>query len=276
MTRSIKIGTISIGGDNPVVLQSMTATKTTDIDATAATCQRLADAGAGLVRIAVDTPKDAAALKEIRKRTTANLSVDLQENYRLAEVVAPLVDKIRYNPGHLHHIEPQTSWQEKVRYLVKVAEDNDCTLRIGVNCGSIDPNIKQVVIDEDPILKSALDHTDFIESLGFPRFCVSLKSSDPLTVVRINERFAALRPKVPLHLGVTEAGLPPEGVLKSRAAMEPLLAKGIGDTLRVSLTVPNSRKEEEIEAGKLILANVKNGTILSSADGVQDGINIIS
>ncbi|MDR0871643.1 MAG: flavodoxin-dependent (E)-4-hydroxy-3-methylbut-2-enyl-diphosphate synthase, partial [Planctomycetaceae bacterium] len=109
-SRIISIGSVQIGGSLPVVLQSMTAAKTADVPATAKTCQMLSDAGAGVVRVAVDTPKDAAALKEIRQQTNANLSVDLQENYRLAEVVAPSVDKIRYNPGHLHHSEPGVSW----------------------------------------------------------------------------------------------------------------------------------------------------------------------
>ena len=102
-TRVIQVGTKKIGGGLPIVLQSMTATKTTDTENTAETCQRLTDAGAGIVRVAVDTVRDAEALQSIRKRTTANLSVDLQENYKLAEIVAPFVDKIRYNPGHLHH-----------------------------------------------------------------------------------------------------------------------------------------------------------------------------
>jgi (E)-4-hydroxy-3-methylbut-2-enyl-diphosphate synthase len=117
----------------------MTATKTTDIKRTAETCQRLADAGAGIVRVAVDTLQDAEALREIRKLTTANLSVDLQENYRLAEVVAPFVDKIRYNPGHLHHAEPETPWQTKVERIVQIARQHNCALRIGVNCGSLPP-----------------------------------------------------------------------------------------------------------------------------------------
>ena len=136
-TRIISIGTVRIGGGLPVVLQSMTATKTTDVERTAETCQRLAEAGADIVRVAVDTTNDAENLQEIRKRTTVNLSVDLQENYRLAEVVAPYVDKIRYNPGHLHHAEPETPWQTKVERIVQIAQQHDCALRIGVNCGSL-------------------------------------------------------------------------------------------------------------------------------------------
>lgn len=271
-TRTVKIGSIKIGGGHPIALQSMAATKTTNIGATVETCQRLADAGADLVRIAVDTQRDADALKEIRKRTTANLSVDLQENYRLAEQVAPYVDKIRYNPGHLHHVEKEIPWQEKVKRIVEIVEQNDCALRIGVNCGSLDPNST----GDDPILQSALDHAEFVDSLGFQRFCVSIKSSDPKTVVEANKRFAKIRPDIPLHLGVTEAGMPPTGIFKSRAALEPLLAAGIGDTLRVSLTVPNEQKQQEIEAGRQILENIKLGKIISESDWTPDRLNIIS
>ena len=250
----------------------MSATKTTDIEATAAFCQRLTESGAGIVRVAVDSPKDAAALRDIRQLTNANLSVDFQENYLLAETVAPFVDKIRYNPGHLHHAEPGVPWRDKVRRLVGIARDNDCALRIGVNCGSIDPNRT----GDDPMLESALEHADFLDSQGFTRFCVSIKSSDPAVVVETNKRFAELRPDIPLHLGVTEAGIPPEGVFKSRLALEPLLAAGIGDTLRVSLTVPNDRKTEEIDAGRLILQNVEQGVVLTTADWQPDRLNIVS
>ncbi len=117
----------------------MCATKTADVEATAAQVNQLAEAGAGVVRIAVDTPRDCEALREIRQRTRANLSVDLQENYRLAADVAPWVDKIRYNPGHLYHHERNRPWQDKVRFLVDVAGQHDCALRVGVNCGSVDP-----------------------------------------------------------------------------------------------------------------------------------------
>ena len=272
-TRIIPIGTVKIGGGLPVVLQSMTATKTTDIERTAETCQRLADAGAGVVRVAVDTLRDAEALREIRKRTKANLSVDLQENYRLAEVVAPFVDKIRYNPGHLHHVEPGTAWQTKVKRIAQIARQYDCTLRIGVNCGSLDPALKEN-LSIDSAVHSALLHAEFIDALGFDRFCVSIKSSDPKAVLWANRQFTAKCPDVPIHLGLTEAGLPPMGIEKSRAALEPLLVEGIGDTLRVSLTVPNDRKAEEIEAGRLILQNVVSGTVLT--DWQPECLNIIS
>ena len=268
-TRIIQVGTVKFGGGLPIVLQSMTATKTTDVQRTAETCQRLADAGAGIVRIAVDTLRDAEALREIRMKTTANLSVDLQENYRLAEVVAPFVDKIRYNPGHLHHAEPELPWQSKVERIVQIARQYDCALRVGVNCGSLDP----ANVDA---LTSALQHAEFIDSLGFDRYCVSIKSSDPRAVLEANRQFAAERPDVPIHLGLTEAGLPPTGIEKSRVALEPLLAGGIGDTLRVSLTVPNDRKTEELDAGRLILQNVAAGMIADIDVWQPECVNIIS
>jgi (E)-4-hydroxy-3-methylbut-2-enyl-diphosphate synthase len=135
----VKVGSVIIGGGHPIVVQSMCATKTADIEATVAQVDQLAAAGAGVVRIAVDTPRDCQALAEVRRRTTANLSVDLQENYRLAAEVAPWVDKIRYNPGHLYHHERGRPWQDKVRFLADVAGEHGSALRVGVNCGSVDP-----------------------------------------------------------------------------------------------------------------------------------------
>lgn len=293
VTRKIKVGSAFIGGDAPVLIQTMAATKTFNVEATSATIDYLQQSGAGLVRVAVDSPNDAKALAEIRKRTTANLSVDLQENFRLAELVAPNVDKIRYNPGHLHHLEPSLSWEKKVEYLAAVAKEFDCALRVGVNCGSLDPakiqkyraklenNDADLNANDDaaavfdPLLESALEHVDFLESIKFDRFCVSIKDSDPETVVLVNKRFAALRPQIPLHLGVTEAGAPPRGVLKTRIALEPLLAQGIGETLRVSLTVEADRKAAEVEAGKLIVANVEAGTIVDP-NVKTPALNIVS
>ena len=159
----------------------MTATQTRDIDATVAQVNALAAAGADVVRIAVDSPAEAEALAEIRRQTTANLSVDLQENYRLAERVAPHVDKLRYNPGHLYHHEREKPWQEKVRYLVDVARDNDCAMRVGVNCGSVDPAQQAKYDPSDtlsPMLDSALEHCRLLDELGFTRYCVSLKDSE--------------------------------------------------------------------------------------------------
>lgn len=278
-TRPVEVGSVTIGGGRPIVIQSMCATKTADVAATAAQANALAEAGAGVVRIAVDTREDAEALSRVREQTAANLSVDLQENYRLAAEVAPSVDKIRYNPGHLYHHERTRPWQDKVRYLAEIASQHDCALRVGVNCGSVDPEKREKFDPADsigPMLESALEHCELLDSLGFLRYCVSLKDSDPLKVIEVNRRFAAARPDVPLHLGVTEAGMPPEGILKTRIAFEQLISRGIGDTIRVSLTVPNPRKPEEIEAGRQILDDIAAGRVRSVVDYGLKGLNIIS
>ncbi|MEN6457755.1 MAG: flavodoxin/ferredoxin-dependent (E)-4-hydroxy-3-methylbut-2-enyl-diphosphate synthase [Thermoguttaceae bacterium] len=298
-TRSVKVGSVVLGGGQPIVVQSMCATKTANIEATVAQVEQLAAAGAGIVRIAVDTQRDCEALAEVRRRTKASLSVDLQENYRLAADVAPLVDKIRYNPGHLYHFERERPWQDKVRFLVDVAGTHDCALRIGVNCGSVDPakiDSPRPLAGEGPepraagvsiptsvndpglraMLESALEHCNLLDRLGFTRFCVSLKDSDPFRVVEVNRRFAAERPDVPLHLGVTEAGMPPEGIVKTRIAFEQLLSQGIGDTIRVSLTVPAARKHEEVEAGRQILADLAAGRPIEGTPSATGRLNIIS
>lgn len=278
-TRAVKIGTATIGADHPIAVQSMTATSTQDIDATVGQIEALFAAGADVIRVAVDSNKDAAALAEIRKQTKANLAVDLQENYRLAEVVAPHVDKIRYNPGHLYHHEREKPWQDKVKFLASVARDNDCAVRVGVNCGSVDPAKKELYDPHDsitPMLESAWEHCDFLDSLGFARYCVSLKDSDPQKVIEGNRRFAEKRPDVPLHLGVTEAGMPPDGIIKTRIAFEQLISQGIGDTIRVSLTVPNPRKPEEIVAGRKILEDIAAGRVRSFVDYGLKTLNIIS
>jgi (E)-4-hydroxy-3-methylbut-2-enyl-diphosphate synthase len=276
-TRAVRIGKSQVGGGAPIVVQSMCATKTVDIDATVAQVHQLDKAGAGIVRIAVDNPKEAAALKEIRAQTTATLSVDLQENYKMAELVAPYVDKIRYNPGHLHHIEKSKSIPQKVQWLVDVARAHDIAIRIGVNCGSVAPAfLGQYPGDQmEALIQSTLYHCQLMEDLGYDRFVVSMKDSDPDKVIEANVRFAQARPDVPIHLGVTEAGLPPDGIIKSRLAFEKLLADGIGDTLRVSLTLSNDKKHEEVTAGFQIIEDVQAGRFVS-VPNFGKGMNIIS
>ena len=278
-TRSVKIGSVIIGDGNPIAVQTMTATKTQDIDATVAIVNQMQEAGADVVRIAVDSRKDAEAVAEIRKQTTANLSVDLQENYRLALSVAPHVDKLRYNPGHLYHHERDKTWQEKTRMIVDVARDHDCAIRIGVNCGSVDPDQKSDFDANDsisPMLASAIEHCEFLDSMDFFRYCVSLKDSDPKKVIDVNRRFADKRPDVPLHLGVTEAGMPPDGIIKTRIAFEQLIGYGIGDTVRVSLTVPNDEKGLEIQSGREIIRDIHAGRVRSVVNFESKKLNIIS
>ncbi len=256
----------------------MFAPRTNHVDKTLAQTPKLADAGAGILRKAMDNEKEIPALKEIRAQTKGIvLSVDLQENYKLAPRVAPHVDKIRYNPGHLHHLEKSKTIGQKVKWLVEVARDHNLAIRIGVNCGSVAP----AFIDKYPgdqlaaIVESAAYHCELMDDLGFTRFVVSLKDSDPNKVMDANRRFSKRRPDVPIHLGVTEAGLPPDGIIKTRIAFEKLLAQGIGDTIRVSLTLPNERKHEEVIVGHKIIEDVAAGRFISVPD-FGAGLNIIS
>ena len=278
-TREIRIGSIRIGGDNPIAVQSMTATRTQDIPATIRQVELLEEAGADVIRIAIDNPKDVEALVEIRAHTKANLAIDLQENYRLAEKVAPFVQKLRYNPGHLYHIERNKPVAEKVKYLVDLAREHGCAMRIGVNCGSVDPEKLEKYDKSDsisPMIESAIDHCRIMDELGFDQYCVSLKDSDPNKVIDANIRFSEMRPDVPLHLGVTEAGMPPDGIIKTRIAFEQLITRGIGDTLRVSLTLPFEQKGEEIKVGRQILDDIRSGRFRSVPRFEQTGLNIIS
>lgn len=278
-TRKVTIGSISIGADSPIAVQSMAATRTRDIEATARQVQLISEAGADVIRIAVDTPGDVQALAEIRKGTDANLAIDLQENYKLAEKVAPYVQKFRYNPGHLYHLDRDVPVEKKVRYLADVARDHGLAIRVGVNCGSVDPAKKSRYPADDsisPMLESAMEHCSMLDDLGFHNFCVSLKDSDPNKVIEANRRFAAERPDVPIHLGVTEAGMPPDGIIKTRVAFEQLIPQGIGDTIRVSLTLPFERKGEEITVGRQILDDIASGRFRSVPRFEQHGLNIIS
>jgi len=279
-TREVRIGNVKIGGTNPIAVQSMTATRTIDIDATIRQVELLEAAGADVIRIAVDNPKDVEALAEVRAaRPKANLVIDLQENYRLAEKVAPFVQKLRYNPGHLYHLERDKPVQEKVRYLVEVARAHGCAMRIGVNAGSVDPDkLAQYSKDDSisPMIDSALEHCAMLDDLGFDQYCVSIKDSDPNKVIDANIRFAEARPDVPLHLGVTEAGMPPDGIIKTRIAFEQLLTRGIGDTIRVSLTLPFENKGDEVTVGRQILDDIREGRFRSVPRFEQTGLNIIS
>ncbi len=279
-TREIRIGNVFIGGNHPIAVQSMTATRTQDIPATIRQVELLEAAGADVIRIAVDNPKDVAALAEIRAaRPNANLSIDLQENYRLAEKVAPYVQKLRYNPGHLYHLDRSKTVKEKVYYLVEVAKAHDCAMRIGVNAGSVDPDKLEKYDRHDsitPMIESATEHCAMLDDLGFDRYCVSIKDSDPNKVIDANIRFAELRPDVPLHLGVTEAGMPPDGIIKTRIAFEQLITRGIGDTIRVSLTLPFEDKGQEITVGRAILDDIKTGRFRSVPRFEHKGLNIIS
>lgn len=278
-TRKIRIGSLEIGGNAPIAVQSMAATQTQDLETTGRQIEILQQAGADIIRIAVDNVQDVEALAKLRQQyPNPVLSVDLQENYRLAPIVAPLVDKIRYNPGHLYHLEKHKSIREKVQFIVDAASKNDCAIRIGVNCGSVDPDYKARFPDDsiEAMVRCAVDHCQMLDEMGFKNYCVSLKDSDSDQVIAANRRFFNERPDVPLHLGVTEAGLPPEGIIKTRIAFEQLISAGIGDTIRVSLTLPNEEKGQEIAVGREILQDIENGRFRSVPENFLEGLNIIA
>ena len=262
-----------------MAVQSMAATQTQNLEATARQVEILELAGADVIRIAVDSEDDVAALKILRKKfPNPVFSVDLQENYKLAPKVAPFVNKIRYNPGHLFHLEKDKSIREKVNFIIDAARANSCAIRIGVNCGSIDPKYKEKYKD-DPVegmVRCAVDHCQMLDDLKFEDYCVSLKDSDSDKVIDANRRFSKERPDVPLHLGVTEAGLPPEGIIKTRIAFEQLISAGIGDTIRVSLTLPNEDKGQEIVIGREIIKDIEEGRFRSVPDNFLEGLNIIA
>ena len=277
-TRQILIRDLPVGGSAPIAVQSMAATPTRDLEATREQIRILEEAGAAMIRIAVDSAADVEALAELRRGTDAILSVDLQENYKLAAEVAPLVDKIRYNPGHLHHHQKELSVRDKVEFIAGCAREHGCAIRVGVNAGSIAPEYRERFGEDHvgAIVQCAIDHCALLDELGFENYVVSIKDSDPRLVIDANVRFAEARPDVPLHLGVTEAGMPPDGIIKTRIAFEQLLARGIGDTLRVSLTLPFADKGEEITVGRQIIEDVENGRFRSVPPSFFDGLNIIA
>jgi (E)-4-hydroxy-3-methylbut-2-enyl-diphosphate synthase len=278
-TRKIQIGKLMIGGDSPIAIQSMAATQTQNLEATARQIEVLEAAQADIIRIAVDNEKDVTALRTLRQQFPKSVwSVDLQENYKLAPLVAPFVDKIRYNPGHLFHLDKHKTIREKVEFIVNSAKENDCAIRIGVNCGSVDPDYKERYKDDsvEAMVRSAVDHCQMLDEIGFVNYCVSLKDSESNKVIDANQRFFSERPDVPLHLGVTEAGLPPEGIIKTRIAFEQLISAGIGDTIRVSLTLPNEDKGQEIVVGQEILKDIAEGRFRSVPKNFLEGLNIIA
>ena len=276
-TRAVHVADLVIGDCHPISVQSMCATRTQDTEATLKQIELLQRYGADIIRIAVDSERDVCALAEIRPRTTARLAVDLQENYRLAVQVAPYVQKIRYNPGHLHHHQRDVLVRDKVRVIVDAAREHDCAIRIGINFGSLDPQQKaQLTTSKEVALSSAREHLTIMEELQFSNYLVSLKSANPNEVIEINREFAAEFPSIPLHLGVTEAGLLPMGEIKTRVAFENLLVLGIGDTLRASLTLPFDQKYQEVLVARKILEDVNHGRFRSTPRFEQRGLNIIS
>ncbi|MCE5315362.1 MAG: flavodoxin-dependent (E)-4-hydroxy-3-methylbut-2-enyl-diphosphate synthase [Armatimonadota bacterium] len=241
-TRNVSVGGVEIGGDASVSVQSMANTPTTDVKATVAQIKRLEAAGCDIIRVAVPNHEAAAALKSIKQAISIPLVADIHFDYKLA--LASLeagVDKLRINPGNIGS-------QDRVEIVAKAAKERNVPIRIGVNAGSIDRK-RYGIPTAESLVESGLDEVRVLEKLGFEDIVLSLKAFDVPTMIRAYE-LASERCDYPLHLGVTEAGLAWEGTIRSCVGIGALLAEGIGDTLRVSLT---GDTVEEVRVGFEIL-----------------------
>lgn len=244
-TKTIKIGNRCIGGGNPILIQSMTNTKTEDIDATVAQILRLEEAGCDIIRSTVPTLEAAKAIGEIKKQIHIPLVADIHFDYKLAiAAIENGADKIRINPGNI-------GGTEKVKAVVDAAKERNIPIRIGVNSGSLEKPILQKYgkVTAEGIVESALDKVHMIEELGYDNLVISIKSSDVMMCIRAHELMAE-QTKYPLHVGITESGTVYSGNIKSAVGLGIILYQGIGDTIRVSLT---GDPVEEIRSAKLIL-----------------------
>ena len=245
LTKEVHIGNRVIGGANPILIQSMTNTKTEDVAATVAQIQKLTKAGCDIIRCAVPTMEAAKALAEIKKQVEIPVVADIHFDYKLA--IAAMengADKIRINPGNIGSVD-------RVKAVVDVAKERNIPIRVGVNSGSLEKNLveKYGGVTAEGIVESALDKVKIIEDMGYDNLVVSIKSSDVMMCVKAHELIAD-KTNYPLHVGITEAGTIISGNIKSSIGLGLILSQGIGDTIRVSLT---GDPVEEIKSAKLIL-----------------------
>lgn len=257
-SKEISIGNVKIGNNNPISVQSMCNTDTRDIEQTTRQIKELAEAGCELVRLAVLNKDAAAAIKELVKKSPVPLIADIHFDYRLAiDCINNGISALRLNPGNIGK-------RENVEKVVNLAKQQNIPIRIGVNAGSLEKELKEKDIPlHEKMVESALKHIQILEELDFDLIKVSLKSSDVLTTIDAY-RLMAQKCEYPLHLGVTEAGTLKSGLIKSSVGMGTLLAEGIGDTIRVSLT---ENPIEEVYAGFEILKSLKLR---------QRGVNFVS
>ena len=244
-TKTVKIGSKVIGGGNPILIQSMTNTKTEDIAATVAQINKLAAAGCDIIRCAVPTMEAAEALTEIKKQVEIPVVADIHFDYRLAiAAIEHGADKIRINPGNIGS-------RERVQAVVDAAKERQIPIRVGVNSGSLEKDLveKYHGVTAEGIVESALDKVKMIEDMGYDNLVISIKSSDVMMCVKAHELIAKQCP-YPLHVGITESGTVLSGNIKSSVGLGIILYQGIGDTIRVSLT---GDPLEEIKSAKLIL-----------------------
>lgn len=247
-TKVIRIGDRVIGGGNDILIQSMTNTKTEDVDATVAQILRLEKAGCEIIRCTVPTREAAEAIAKIKKQIHIPLVADIHFDYRMAiAAIENGADKIRINPGNIGS-------KENVAAVVKAAKERNIPIRVGVNGGSLERNLveKYGGVTPEGLVESALDKVHMIEDLDYDHLVVSIKSSDVLLCIKAHELLAQ-KTHYPLHVGITEAGTVTSGNIKSALGLGVILYQGIGDTIRVSLT---GDPVEEVKSAKLILRNM--------------------
>ena len=253
-TRPVQVGNLTIGGNNQVHIQSMTTTKTHDVDATVAQIKRLEEAGCQIVRVAVPDERAANAIADIKKRINIPLVADIHFNYRYAlKAIEGGVDKVRINPGNIGK-------RDKVEAVVNAAKEKGIPIRIGVNAGSLEKHIleKYGYPTADGMVESALHHIKILEELNFHDIIVSLKASDVNLAIEAYEK-AAKAFDYPLHLGITESGTQFAGTIKSAAGLGAMLSKGIGNTLRISLST------DPVEEVKVARELLKSFGLISNA-----------
>ena len=244
-TKVVKIGDRVIGGGNPILIQSMTNTKTEDVAATVAQIKELENVGCEIIRCAVPTMEAAKAIADIKKQISIPLVADIHFDYKLAiAAIENGADKIRINPGNIGSAE-------RVKAVVDVAKAHDVPIRVGVNSGSLEKELvkKYNGVTAEGIVESALDKVKIIEDMGYDNLVISIKSSDVMMCAKAHE-LIAMKTNYPLHVGITEAGTLYSGNIKSALGLGMILGAGIGDTIRVSLT---GSPKEEIKSAKLIL-----------------------
>ena len=244
-TKVIQIGTCKIGGGNPILIQSMTNTRTEDVKSTVAQILALEKAGCDIIRCAVPTIEAANAFSEIKKQIHIPLVADIHFDYKLAiKAMENGADKIRINPGNIGD-------KERIKAVIDVAKSRNIPIRVGVNSGSLEKNLveKYKGVSAEGLVESALDKVKIIEDLGYDNLVISIKSSDVLMCIKAHELIAK-ESNYPLHVGITESGTVYSGNIKSSVGLGAILSQGIGDTIRVSLT---GAPVEEVKTAKLVL-----------------------
>ena len=270
-TRVINIGDRYIGGDFPILIQSMCNTKTEDVEATVAQILSLEKEGCEIIRLAVPTMEAAAAIKKIKERIHIPLVADIHFDYRLAlAAIEAGADKIRINPGNIGNID-------RIKAVVDACKEKNIPIRVGVNSGSLEKYLieKYSGVTAEGIVESALDKVKIITDLGYENLVVSIKSSDVMMCIKAHELISE-KTDFPLHIGITEAGTVKRGMIKSSVGLGIILNEGIGDTIRVSLT---GEPEEEIRCAKLILKTlgIRSGgvEVVSCPTCGRTGIDLI-